>query len=157
MYGSAPSDQQLRTHCADTDLFRTRYRDLQRRRTGKRDSKKCRSRGEYALIARAEKGSEDLIPPLTEKGMFVEDVPLYSTEYEVNPVLKDEAARMLRDREIDAVTFTSALHSPRICPGNGRHRDRLQQYLRGVHRRADSESGRRVRDADRDRRSGFYG
>ena len=40
--------------------------------------------------------------------MFVEDVPLYSTEYEVNPVLKDEAARMLRDREIDAVTFTSA-------------------------------------------------
>lgn len=64
--------------------------------------------GEYVLIVRAEKGSEDLIPPLEDKGLFVEDIPLYRTVYEVNPVLKDEVARMLRDGEIDAVTFTSA-------------------------------------------------
>ena len=83
--------------------------------------------------------------------------PLYSTEYEVNPVLKDEAARMLRDREIDAVTFTSASTVRGFVRAMEDTEDRLQQYLRGVHRRADSESGRRVRDADRDRRSGFYG
>ena len=64
--------------------------------------------GEYVLIARAEKGSEDLLPPLTERGLIAEDIPLYRTVYEVNPVLKEESARMFRNGEIDAVTFTSA-------------------------------------------------
>ena len=63
---------------------------------------------EYVLIARAEKGSEDLLPPLTERGLIAEDIPLYRTVYEVNPVLKEESARMFRNGEIDAVTFTSA-------------------------------------------------
>ena len=62
--------------------------------------------GEYVLIARAEKGSEDLLPPLTERGLIAEDIPLYRTVYEVNPVLKEESARMFRNGEIDAVTFT---------------------------------------------------
>lgn len=64
--------------------------------------------GEYVLIARAEKGSEELIPPLTECGLVAEDIPLYRTVYEVNPVLKEETARMFGNGEIDAVTFTSA-------------------------------------------------
>lgn len=64
--------------------------------------------GEHVLIARAEKGSEDLLPPLTERGLIAEDIPLYRTVYEVNPVLKEESARMFRNGEIDAVTFTSA-------------------------------------------------
>lgn len=64
--------------------------------------------GEYVLIVRAEQGSQELIPPLKEKALFVDDIPLYRTEYEVNPVLKEETARMLRSGEIDAVTFTSA-------------------------------------------------
>ena len=64
--------------------------------------------GEYALIARAEKGSPDLIPPLTEKGLFADDIPLNRTVYEVNTMLKEEVMRMLQNGEIDAVTFTSA-------------------------------------------------
>ena len=60
------------------------------------------------LIARAEKGSEDLIPPLTEAGLTAEDIPLYRTVYEVNPVLKETVTDMLESGEIDAVTFTSA-------------------------------------------------
>lgn len=64
--------------------------------------------GAHVLIARAEKGSEDLIPPLMQAGLTVEDIPLYRTVYEVNPVLREEVKRMLADGEIDAVTFTSA-------------------------------------------------
>lgn len=64
--------------------------------------------GEYVLIARAEKGAPDLIPPLTDKGLLVDDIPLYRTVYEINPLLKEEVLRMLQDSEIDAVTFTSA-------------------------------------------------
>lgn len=64
--------------------------------------------GEHVLIARAEKGSEDLIPPLTEAGLTAEDIPLYRTVYEVNPVLKETVTDMLESGEIDAVTFTSA-------------------------------------------------
>ena len=64
--------------------------------------------GEYVLIARAEKGSPDLIPPLTDKGLLVDDIALYRTVYEINPLLKEEVMRMLQNGEIDAVTFTSA-------------------------------------------------
>ena len=64
--------------------------------------------GEYVLIARAEKGSPDLIPPLTDKGLLVDDIALYRTVYEINPLLKEEVIRMLQNGEIDAVTFTSA-------------------------------------------------
>lgn len=64
--------------------------------------------GEHVLIARAEKGSEDLIPPLTEAGLTAEDIPLYRTVYELNPLLREEVTRMLENGEIDGVTFTSA-------------------------------------------------
>lgn len=64
--------------------------------------------GEYVLIARAEKGSPDLMPPLTDRGLLADDVPLYRTVYEINPLLKDEVMRMMQNGEIDAVTFTSA-------------------------------------------------
>ena len=64
--------------------------------------------GARILIARAEKGSEELIPPLEEAGLAVEDIALYRTVYEVNPVLREEVERMIDAGEIDAVTFTSA-------------------------------------------------
>ncbi len=63
--------------------------------------------GEHVLIVRAEKGSEELLPPLEEKGLDVCDIPLYRTVYEVSPVLRGEVAHMLENGEIDAVTFTS--------------------------------------------------
>ena len=64
--------------------------------------------GGHVLVVRAEKGSEDLLPPLVSAGLSVEDVPLYRTGYEMNPVLREEAASLFRNGEIDAVTFTSA-------------------------------------------------
>lgn len=63
--------------------------------------------GAYVLIVRAEKGSEELIPPLTEAGLEAEDIPLYRTVYELNPLLRDETAELFRNGGIDAVTFTS--------------------------------------------------
>lgn len=63
--------------------------------------------GEYVLIVRAENGSADLIPPLEQAGLQVEDVPLYRTVYEINPLLEEKVCNMLRGGEIDAVTFTS--------------------------------------------------
>ena len=63
--------------------------------------------GSHVLIARAEKGSEDLIPPLNDAGISTEDIPLYRTVYEVEPMLKDRIREMLENGEIDAVTFTS--------------------------------------------------
>lgn len=64
--------------------------------------------GSHVLIARAEKGSEELIPPLQEAGLEAEDVPLYRTCYETHPFLRDRICTMLRREEIDGVTFTSA-------------------------------------------------
>lgn len=64
-------------------------------------------KGSHVLIARAEKGSEDLIPPLHDAGISTEDIPLYRTVYEVEPMLKDRIREMLENGEIDAVTFTS--------------------------------------------------
>ncbi len=64
--------------------------------------------GSRILIVRAEKGSEELIPPLLEAGLEVEDVPLYRTCYETHPFLRDRICTMLRRGEIDGVTFTSA-------------------------------------------------
>lgn len=64
--------------------------------------------GEYALILRAEKGSQELLPPLVRAGMQTEDIALYRSEYDMNPILKNEVCRMLDSGEIDAVTFTSA-------------------------------------------------
>lgn len=63
--------------------------------------------GEYVLVVRAEKGSEELIPPLREKELVVNDIPLYRTVYEVNPILRENVMHMLKEGEIDAVTFTS--------------------------------------------------
>lgn len=64
--------------------------------------------GSAVSIVRAEKGSEELIPPLSEAGLSVEDIPLYRTRSEVHPFLREEVQRMLSAGEIDAVTFTSA-------------------------------------------------
>lgn len=64
--------------------------------------------GSEITIVRAASGSEDLIPPLEEAGLFVKDVPLYHTQYEMHEQIRDKIARILEDGEVDAVTFTSA-------------------------------------------------
>lgn len=61
-----------------------------------------------ALIVRAEQGSEELIPPLLDVGIVVEDVALYRTCYETHDFLRNEIKHLFVKGEIDAVTFTSA-------------------------------------------------
>ncbi len=64
--------------------------------------------GSRITVARAEKGSEELLPPLLAAGLKVEDIPLYRTLYETYPFLQEKIREMLENGEIDAVTFTSA-------------------------------------------------
>lgn len=60
------------------------------------------------IVVRAKEGSKELIPPLLEAGLFVEDVALYETVYEKNETLCTEIEKAFENNEIDAVTFTSA-------------------------------------------------
>ena len=64
--------------------------------------------GSRITVARAEKGSEELLPPLLKAGLDVDDIPLYRTLYETHPLLKDRIRELLEQGRIDAVTFTSA-------------------------------------------------
>ena len=64
--------------------------------------------GSRITVARAEKGSEELLPPLLKAGLDVDDIPLYRTLYETHPLLKDRIRELLEQDRIDAVTFTSA-------------------------------------------------
>lgn len=64
--------------------------------------------GSRITVARAEKGSEELLPPLLKAGLDVDDIPLYRTLYETHPLLKDRLRELLEQGRIDAVTFTSA-------------------------------------------------
>lgn len=59
-------------------------------------------------IVRAEKGSEELLPPLQKKGIKVEDIALYRTVYQAHEDIADKIKKMFLEGEIDAVTFTSA-------------------------------------------------
>lgn len=65
------------------------------------------SAGSRILIVRAWQGSRDLLPPLEKAGLTAEDIPLYRTVCEMNPLLRDQIREMLVSGEIDAVTFTS--------------------------------------------------
>lgn len=69
---------------------------------------KAAKKGSHVAIFRAEKGSKELLPPLEEAGLFVEDIPIYRTVYEEHPFLRERIAQMLKQGEIDGVTFTSA-------------------------------------------------
>ena len=64
--------------------------------------------GSRITVARAEKGSEELLPPLLKAGLDVDDIPLYRTLYETHHLLKDRIRELLEQGRIDAVTFTSA-------------------------------------------------
>ena len=65
---------------------------------------------EYSAVTifRAEEGSLELLPPLMETGVPVNDIALYRTEYEVSSLLRHKIEKMFQKEEIDAVTFTSA-------------------------------------------------
>lgn len=69
---------------------------------------KAAAKGSHITVARAEKGSEELLPPLLAAGLSVDDIPLYRTLYETHPFLQETVRDMLENGEIDAVTFTSA-------------------------------------------------
>lgn len=60
------------------------------------------------FIVRAKEGSKELVPPLLEAGLFVQDIATYETVYEVNEVLSEAVKNAFANKEIDAVTFTSA-------------------------------------------------
>ena len=55
--------------------------------------------GSHVTVARAEKGSEELIPPLLSAGLSVEDVPLYRTVYETHPFLREQIREIVGKRE----------------------------------------------------------
>ena len=69
---------------------------------------KAAAKDSHITVARAAKGSEELLPPLLAAGLSVDDIPLYRTVYETNPLLQETVRDMLDNGEIDAVTFTSA-------------------------------------------------
>lgn len=57
---------------------------------------------------RAMSGSEELLPPLLEAGLKVDDIPLYETVYETHAQVKEKIQSLFEEGGIDAVTFTSA-------------------------------------------------
>lgn len=64
--------------------------------------------GSQILIARAREGSAELVPPLSDAGLLVEDIPIYETVYETHEQIREIIQGIFSAGEIDAVTFTSA-------------------------------------------------
>lgn len=64
--------------------------------------------GSSVRIFRARKGSEELLPPLVERGLKVEDIPLYDTEHQIYGEERSRIREGFKEGQIDAVTFTSA-------------------------------------------------
>ena len=62
--------------------------------------------GEQILIPRASKGNANLVKTLKEHGAGVDDVPIYETVYEKNPLI--DVAGEIAKGGIDCVVFTSA-------------------------------------------------
>ena len=60
------------------------------------------------ILLRAKQGSDELLPPLENAGLKVEDVPVYETVCELKQSMKETIEKMQRQGEIDLVTFTSA-------------------------------------------------
>lgn len=65
-------------------------------------------RNSYITVIRAKEGSEELLPPLYEAGLDVDDVPIYETGYESHEEIKGQVQSLLERGEIHWVTFTSA-------------------------------------------------
>ena len=64
--------------------------------------------GSFVTVVRAKIGSEELLPPLKEAGLEVEDIALYETLYKTHSHIREKITGLFEDGEIDAVTFTSA-------------------------------------------------
>ncbi len=64
--------------------------------------------GSEILIVRAAQGSEELIPPLLEKGCRVSDIPLYETRSLLHEAFRERIGETIAAGEVDAVLFTSA-------------------------------------------------
>ncbi|MCI8938886.1 MAG: uroporphyrinogen-III C-methyltransferase [Dorea sp.] len=64
--------------------------------------------GSSVRIFRARRGSEELLPPLLERGLSVEDIPLYDTENRIYGEEQSKIREGFEKGQIDAVTFTSA-------------------------------------------------
>lgn len=62
--------------------------------------------GDKILIPRAEKGNQNLVRSLEEKGALVTDIATYETVYETSSLIDEKKA--LEEGEIDCVVFTSA-------------------------------------------------
>lgn len=73
-----------------------------------RDLAKEAKPGSFITILRAKAGSQELLPPLEEAGLLVEDIPLYETFYKTHEPVREKIAELFATGGIDAVTFTSA-------------------------------------------------
>lgn len=74
---------------------------------GKELAKKI-TKGCSVRIFCARQGSKELLLPLHKQGVFVEDVPLYDTEYQIYGDERIQIKESFEKGRIDAVTFTSA-------------------------------------------------
>lgn len=64
--------------------------------------------GSFVTILRAKEGSEELVPPLEQVGIRVEDIALYETKYQTHEHIREKITNLFDLGEIHAVTFTSA-------------------------------------------------
>lgn len=69
---------------------------------------KAASKGAAVTVVRALDGSKELLPPMLDAGILVEDIPIYETKYLLHENLKEQISRLFEQSEISAVTFTSA-------------------------------------------------
>lgn len=69
-------------------------------------SKKAANGSEIFLL-RAKEGSKELLPPLLQAGLSVEDIPVYETRYQKNAWAADMVAAMVKEKELDGIVFMS--------------------------------------------------
>lgn len=100
--GSATAGE-LRTHGWKADLVPERFdaESLGKELAG------CASPESEILILRAKNGSKDLLPPLTSRGLHVQDVAVYETETRRHENLRGKIQEEFDKGAVDAVVFTS--------------------------------------------------
>ena len=112
---------------------------------------------EYSAVTifRAEEGSLELLPPLMETGVPVNDIALYRTEYEVSSLLRHKIEKMFQKEEIDAVTFTSASTVKGFVKAIKKRR--TSKCVCRLYRRTNSGRSKEIRNEDSSRKTGGYG
>lgn len=74
---------------------------------GKKLAEKAKT-GSQVLIARSQKGSDQLLSPLLEAHLWGDDMPVYETIYETHEQLREKISEIIYNGDVDAIAFTSA-------------------------------------------------